>query len=188
MLHRTYRRCIKYSTGTASEPPADRTEVQVWILLNTNLNSETMYSLITLRWPLLSAQEEKEGKSSGWQNREHRHRKRKERGRQPTIFIAASLEFWIRAASFLWYSIIFVYNLPSTSNNRRFMGGSQPMLNSASLDLLFQLPKKKDRSDSSYLPFAATNQRPPLSNRTVLIRIPCNILITAVRLQTTCLI
>jgi hypothetical protein len=72
-------------------------------------------------------------------------------------------------------------------NNRRIMAGSRTMPNSALLDLLFPLPNKKDRNGSSYVPYAATNQRPPHSIRTVLIRIPRNILITAVRFQSTCL-
>lgn len=137
---------------------------------------------------LCSAQEEKESKSSGWQNREHRHRKRRKWWRLRTIFIVASLEFWIRAAYFVWRSIIFVFNLPITGNNRRIMAGSLIMLNYALLDLLFPLPNKKDRSGWSYVLYAATNQRPPHCNRTVLIRILRNILITAVRFQSKCLI
>lgn len=120
---------------------------------------------------LYSAQEEKERKSSGWQNRENRHRKRKERWRLRTNSIVASLEFLIRSPSFVWRSIIFVC-----------------MLNSSLLYLLFPLPNKKDRSGSSYVPYAATNQRPPHSNRTALIRILRYIIITAARFQSTCLI
>jgi len=167
MLHITHRLCNNNPTGTASGPPADWTGCgfeYCWKAIET-LKPCTA---LLLYGGLCSAQEEKESKSSGWQNREHRHRKRKERWLR-TILIVASLEFWIRAPSFVWRSIIFICNLASIGNNRRIMASSLTMLNSALLDLLFPLPNKK--TCSSYVPYAATNQRPPHSNRTVLIRI-----------------
>jgi len=186
MLNITHRRCNNNSTVTASVPPADWTDVWVWILLTPTETLKPCTAL--LLYGSLCSAPEKESKSSGWQNREDRHRKGKERWRLRTIFIVASLEFWIRAASFVWRSIIFVWNLPSIGNNRRVMAGSLTMLNSVLLDLLFPLPNKKDRSGSSYVPYPATNQRSLHSTRTVLIRILRNIIITAVRFQSMCLI
>jgi len=135
-----------------------------WTRIET-LQPRTAVLLYSGLW---SMQGEKKSKSSGWQNTEHRQRTRKERWRLHTIFIVASLEFWIRAASFVWRGIIFVCNLPGRGSNRRIMAGSLAVLNSALLDRLFPLHNIKDRSGSSYVSYAATNQRPPHSNRTVL--------------------
>jgi hypothetical protein len=186
MLHRTHRLCNNNHTGTTSEPPADWTEVWVWILLNTNWNCEAMYSLITLRWSLVSAREER--KQEHWVTKQRTQTSEAEGATTTGYHFHCWITRILNTRCVLWRSIIFVCNLPSTGNNRSIMAGSLTMLNSALLDLLFPLPNKRDRSGSSYVPYAATNQRPPDSSRTVLIRILSNILITAVRFQYTCLI
>lgn len=185
MLRRMHRRCSTNPTGTTSEPAADLMEVG----LKTVQHELKLWTHVQpYYFTVASAQRKRRKKARSVGNKtENKDIGNGRTDDERVPFFVASLEFWINAVSVVRCSTTFVCNLPNMGNNRSYMAGSRTMLISALLDLLFPFPNREDSSGSSYVPYAATKQRPPHSNRAATIRILRNI-ITTVRLQTTCII